>query len=69
MLKLNDVCICHEQLVELLGVCVCFSGEKEEEMTVRPPSRCLLFQTVVIFGFCLLLLLKQMVGLATVMLC
>jgi hypothetical protein len=25
MLKLNDVCVCHEQLVELLGVCVLLS--------------------------------------------
>jgi hypothetical protein len=31
MLKLNDVCVCHEQLVELLGVCICFLGKKEEE--------------------------------------
>ena len=35
-------------LVELFGCVRLLLGEKEEEMTVRPLSRCLLSQTVVI---------------------
>ncbi len=56
MLKLNDVCVCHEQLVELLGVCVLLFfgiGElKKKKWLFRPPSRCCFYRRLLFCVVC-----------------